>query len=317
MTKKAEITDDNNNLDHKNTQWHMALPSAIKLELMEYRHILKYQPEYLLNTKALQIDLLIIKKENDTIIKNEIGRIFKRHNIIEYKSPHDSAGVNTFFKVHAYACLYKVGKDGAFFEPEDITITIIRERKPIKLLKWFVQQGCSVEERYNGVYYISGAGFFTTQIIAPKELDEESHLWLKALTDSIDKYQARQLINKSKELLDGPEAEYVDSVLQVASKANAEIFDRIKKEDADMYSALIELMRPEIDEAVNEAVSEAVSEAVCEAVSDTEAKMTVEAIENLIKKLNMSKENACELMDITVSEYDEYKLRLGKSLGNL
>ena len=128
-----------------------------------------------------------------------------------------------------------------------------------------------MEKRCNGVYYISGAGFFATQVIVPKELDEENHLWLKALTDSIDKYQARRLIHKSKELLDGPEAEYVDSVLQVASKANAEVFDRIKKEDADMYSALIELMRPEIDEAVSEAVS------------DTEAKMTVEAIENLIK----------------------------------
>ena len=129
MTKKAEVTDDNNSLNHKYTQWHMALPSAIKLGLMEYQQILQYQPEYLLNTKALQIDLLIIKKEGNTIIKNEIGSIFKYHNIIEYKSPHDSAGINAYFKVHAYACLYKVGKDGESFEPEDITITIIREKK--------------------------------------------------------------------------------------------------------------------------------------------------------------------------------------------
>ena len=73
---KIEIID-GNNPDHKNTQWHMALPSAIKLELMEYRQILKYQPEYLLNTKALQIDLLIIKKENNTITKNVLGKALK------------------------------------------------------------------------------------------------------------------------------------------------------------------------------------------------------------------------------------------------
>lgn len=75
--QKIEIVDDNNNLDYKNTQWHIALPSAIKLELIEYRQILKYQPEYWLNTKALQIDLLIIKKENNTIIKNVSGKALK------------------------------------------------------------------------------------------------------------------------------------------------------------------------------------------------------------------------------------------------
>lgn len=36
MTKKAQITDDSRNLYYKNIQWHMALSSAIKLELMEY-----------------------------------------------------------------------------------------------------------------------------------------------------------------------------------------------------------------------------------------------------------------------------------------
>lgn len=62
-----------NDLNNRKTQWHMAVTPAIKLEFMEYSQILDYIPEHLLNTKALQIDLLVIKKDSDTLIENEIG----------------------------------------------------------------------------------------------------------------------------------------------------------------------------------------------------------------------------------------------------
>lgn len=65
-----------------------------------------------------------------------------------------------------------------------------------------------------------------------------------------------------------------------------------------MYSALVELMQPEIDEAVQKARDEA--------SSVTEAREKVVAVNNAIKKLNMSKEKACAFMDITPAQYDAY-----------
>lgn len=126
MSDKAMPTGKKYHLHDRKTQWHMAVTPAMKLEFMEYSQILDYIPERLLNTNALQIDLLIIKKAEDIRIENEIGRIFQRHNIIEYKSPHDKEGINTYFKVHAYASLYKIGEKNTVYEPEDITITMIR-----------------------------------------------------------------------------------------------------------------------------------------------------------------------------------------------
>jgi len=84
-------------------------------------------------------------------------------------------------------------------------------------------------------------------------------------------------------------------------------------------------MQPEIDEAVDKRISEAVNEAVSEAVektrsetwdkaaSITEAKMTIEAIDNVIRKLSMSKDEACALMDITPQQYDVYKQLVKKA----
>ena len=63
--------------------------AAVYLEFSENRDDLIYEKEYNLNTKPLEIDLLVIKKDSHVQITNEIGRLFKGHNILEYQSPED------------------------------------------------------------------------------------------------------------------------------------------------------------------------------------------------------------------------------------
>lgn len=76
-----------NNTEQEKIQWHPAFVSAINLELAQDRQYLLFEKEYNLNTKPLEIDLLIIKKETNTQLHNEIGRFFRFYNILEFKSP--------------------------------------------------------------------------------------------------------------------------------------------------------------------------------------------------------------------------------------
>lgn len=55
-----------------------------------------FEKEYNLNTKPLEIDLQVIKKDADVQIVNEIGKLFRGHNIVEYKSPDDHMDIDTF-----------------------------------------------------------------------------------------------------------------------------------------------------------------------------------------------------------------------------
>ena len=87
-------------------QWHPGFVAAMVLEFGENRKDLIYEKEYNLNTKPLEIDLLVIKKGKDVRIVNEIGRLFRGHNIMEYKSPKDELNIDTFYKAGAYAGLY-------------------------------------------------------------------------------------------------------------------------------------------------------------------------------------------------------------------
>ena len=136
-------------------QWHSAFVSAMNLDLGSDRDDLIFEKEYNLNTKPLEIDLLVIKKAGFVQIASEIGKLFKGHNIMEYKSPEDHLDIDTFYKTLAYACLYKsYGKTVDAIKAEDITISILREAKPIELFRYLEGHGCKVTKAYGGVYYV-------------------------------------------------------------------------------------------------------------------------------------------------------------------
>ena len=243
------------------TQWHPAFVSAMKLELLEDAEYLDYTSEYNLNTKPLEMDLLIVKKDKDVEIQNEIGKIFRKHNIIEYKSPDDSMNLNTYMKVIAYACLYKAYENHVDeITLDQITITMVREKKPVKLLEWFKENGYTVQEVFKGIYYVTRDNHFQTQIIVSQELSKENQKWLTLLSRKLDMSDAKRVVAQIEALTQESNKQHGDSVLQVAVQENEEIFNKIR-EEGKMCEALMKLMEPEVKEVVDKAVDKAVKNA--------------------------------------------------------
>ncbi len=227
-------------------QWHSAFVSAIGLDFGSDRADLIFEKEYNLNTKPLEIDLLVIKKEVSFQIASEIGKLFKGHNIVEYKSPEDHLDIDTFYKTLAYACLYKsYGKTVDAIKAEDITLSIVRETKPAGLFHYFIEHGCEIAKFSSGVYYIKGKIWFPTQIVVTDELDKASHIWVKGLSDNLSKEDFREMLDKRKQMTEKEDRELADSVLEVSISANREIVDELIG-DESMYEALMEIMEPKI-----------------------------------------------------------------------
>ena len=273
-------------LNKKITQWHPAFCSALRLELSENKDDLVYHPEYGINTKPIQIDLLVITKTSSVVIHNEIGSIFKGHNIIEYKSPDDELNIDTFFKVIAYASLYKShGQFVDHIKADDVTISFIRESKPVRLFKQLSDDGMDIEIFSNGIYYIHTNFYFDIQIIVAKELSEDQHIWLSSLTYDISKSKAEKLLNTAADLYRKDDKEFAESVLQVAMSKNKEIFD-IVKEESKMCEALRELMKPEIDAEVTKRLDAEVTKRL-----DAEVAKRVDAeVEAIINKITAEKD---------------------------
>ncbi|MDR0653411.1 MAG: hypothetical protein LBG12_08925 [Synergistaceae bacterium] len=75
--------------EEEKIQWHPAFYEAIQAELVEYRDVLHFEAEHQLTTEPLRIDVLIIRKQPDAVIRKNIAAIFRTINICEFKSPDD------------------------------------------------------------------------------------------------------------------------------------------------------------------------------------------------------------------------------------
>ena len=52
---------------------------------------------------------------------------------------------------------------------EEITITMVRESKPVKLLHWFEKNGYQINEVFKGIYYVIKDNHFRMQILVSKQ----------------------------------------------------------------------------------------------------------------------------------------------------
>ena len=192
--------------------------SGVELELREYKKYLTYEREHNLGRMPLKIDLLIIKKRRDIVIKNDIADFFLGNNILEYKSPGDDVNAGTFYKALSYACLYKAESGAADIFDADTTVSIVREEKPVKLLGQLSEK-YSVTKKKAGIYRIDGM-IFPMQVLVTKELARESHVWITSLTRTLSREDARELLDNCAGLGSDEDRRNADSVVNVASEAN-------------------------------------------------------------------------------------------------
>ena len=230
----------------KKIQWHPGFVAAMNLEFAQDRTGLIFEKEYNLNTKPLEVDLLVIKKEASMKITNEIGNLFKGHNIMEYKSPEDGLDIDAFYKAGAYAGLYKsYGDTSDAIKADDVTVSLVREVKPKGLFRYFREHNYMVSNPYHGIYYVEGAVLFPTQIIVTGELDEAAHVWLGALSERMEKQGMVRLLESVGRLSEKADKEFADSVLEVSIGANRNVIEELMGDD-NMCQALMEIMEPQL-----------------------------------------------------------------------
>ena len=231
-------------------QWHPAFYAEIQIELEEERENLIFENEHQLGTKPMEIDVLVIKKRETPVSKN-IGRIFRKYNIIEYKSPTDYMSINDFYKVCGYAFFYKSDTVWEDEIPVDqITISLVSRSYPRKLIQHLQKfWGWRTDVFDEGIYYVQGFKI-PIQIIVTEQLSKEKNLWLRSLTDRIkDQNDMKRLLNEYREKKGNI---LYESVMQMIIRANKEKF----KEVDCMCEALDEIIKMQFEEKLRDRLKE-------------------------------------------------------------
>jgi hypothetical protein len=202
--------------------WHAAFFDAIRLELEDYFDVLQFEAEHYLTDEPLRIDVMIIKKADGAIIEKNIGRIFRKENLIEYKSPGDYLSVRDFHKGLAYAHLYSA-QSGT--DIQEISLTFVTARHPREVLKHIRNAyEWSVKEE-SGIYRINGDAL-AIQVIESKRLAEEENLWLRGLSDKLSAESLERVIWAGKA---GQRGEYLRAYIYAVAAANMEIMEEVRK----------------------------------------------------------------------------------------
>jgi len=230
-------------------QWHPGYQGGFELRLRDYKALLEFHHEHPLSKKPIIVDTLIIEKKDDVVIDEDVAALFLRHNIVEYKSPEDALSIDEYYNLLAYMCRYKA-TTGQTDEVKagQVTGTLIRDGKPVKLFKEIEQLGGQVEQKFPGVYYISGLIHMPTQVIVQSELATEKNAVLRVISNRANEEDVRVFIKETRKLEDADDKHNADAVYEVSMRANSELYERLGR-DPEMCTAFKELFKEEILEA--------------------------------------------------------------------
>ncbi|MDR3253753.1 MAG: hypothetical protein LBT07_02160, partial [Endomicrobium sp.] len=121
-------------MENTQIQWHPLFIEAMKIGLDKYCKESDFLTEHQLTSGPLHIDAVVILRDGKVIIEEGFAKNFRRHNILEYKSPKDYTSVRDFYKVGAYALLY-LHFSKEIINEKDVLITIFQSRYPQALME--------------------------------------------------------------------------------------------------------------------------------------------------------------------------------------
>ena len=222
--------------EKRKLQWHPAFCAALRISLGEEMESLQMEEEHLLSQKPLQIDVLILKKLGNTPVRKSIGRIFRKHNIIEYKGPGDNLSVNDFYKVYGYACVYQSGTDRVReIDPGELTITFACGSYPREMIRHLeCVRGMRVVPQEEGIYYLEGDPI-PIQLLVTGCLGADENFWIRNLRPGLK--PGRELREVLKQYEKHSHSKDHSAVMDLITRANWKAME----EEGKMCEALKEL----------------------------------------------------------------------------
>ncbi len=231
----------------KKIDWHAGFVSAMKLEFIDNKDDLIFEEEHHIANRAQRIDLLIIKNQNDAVIRSPVGAIFDRFNICEYKSPDQSLTYGDFYKTIAYAAIYlDETEQSGQYNTNNYTVSFIGEHHPGKLFKRLSADGITISLLYPGIYTLANKLPFRTQVIIISEISTGQSTWLRALTKHGNRSNLDSIVSNTP-VLDEHYKKHADNVMDVFTSANKSLVKK-ELEDPTMCNAVNELFADQINE---------------------------------------------------------------------
>ena len=102
---------------------------------------------------------------------------------------------------------------------EELTLSFVREGKPVKLLGQLQKQGFTITKYEPGIYHIRKTDHVDMQIIVTGELDPK-YVWIRSLTRKLTREDAEYLAQRTCMVSDEVEKNRIMTIMDLVSKLN-------------------------------------------------------------------------------------------------
>lgn len=247
----------------------------------------------------MQVDVLITKRDAEKHIRKNIGQIFKKYNLIEYKSPDDYVCINDYHKVLGYAHFFVADTVHVNeISCKELSISFVSLKYPQKLMKHIVSKGCEVEKKEDGIYYVYGEQF-AIQIIVCSALPEESNLWLRNLTNKMKETASVEKLARAYEK--HKENKLYSSVMDILIRANVAKFSEVK----NMCEALKELFKEELEEKWQDGLKVGISQGISQGINQGTRLGVINTLVQLVQDGLLSLQVAAERAQMSTEEFQK------------
>ena len=228
------------------SDWHREFERILREEARPFGEDVVIRAEEELGIDPPRIDYLILDDMKRLMRSKTIFKMFKQHNIVEYKNPDDSLNMQVISKIIGYANFYIALTKGCL--RSEVSITIFRARKNKTLFKKMIKEGTLKTTSIPGIYHVKKLIDLPFQIVITNELQGEEYAAYRVLTDHATEKDVELVAQQMKSETDTEVKENKQKLLEFVEKKNPGIMRRVMGGDEDMSSILMEVLEPEIKE---------------------------------------------------------------------
>ena len=127
----------------------------------------------------------------------------------------------------------------------EITLSFMREKKPVKLMGWLKKNGFCITEYQKGIYHIQKSGHYDMQIVVTSETDVDVYQWVTKLSSNVKEEDVRKLSDTLKDLHSSRDLQNAEAVYELMFRLNKD--KKWSREELNTMGYLRDLFKEEFE----------------------------------------------------------------------
>ena len=241
------------------SDWHREFEDVLLLDIDSWNNNSYLERVVSIGEDAPRADYIIVTSNGLPDSAKAVFRIFRRHNVIEYKRPGDLITRRTIWKTGGYGNLLLGTTKEDRYPEDELTLTIFSARKNSALFSELMEEGILRATETQGIYQVVGITKLPYQIVITDELEGSEYAAYRALTDHAQSGDVVTLLAALKAGT-GETRDRYHRILELIERKNPGAVAAMIEEDREMESIFLKVLEPRINEIAENSRREGVKE---------------------------------------------------------